>query len=122
MSQADWLQWQARHSAPTASQQPIVRIEIDGGGRLASDFLRERITQKPGEPLNREELEADLKRIYGLGYYEIVSYSTASSPDGTILTIRVQEKSWGRTTCPSALITKTISMAKPASILPLHCA
>jgi len=95
VSQADWLQWQVRHRAPEATQEPVARIEIEGGRRLASDFLRERIRQKPGERLNRDELEADLKRIYGLGYYEIVSYSTASSPEGTILTIRVQEKSWG---------------------------
>jgi len=93
--QGEWLRWQARHAAPEAGAEPVARIEIENSRRLASDFLKERIRQQPGKPLDIEQLEADLKRIYGLGYYEIVSYSTRSSPEGTILTVRVQEKSWG---------------------------
>ncbi len=95
MSRADWTIWRAQVGARASESEPIARIEIENSRRLASDFLTERIRQKPGEPLDTEKLEVDLKRIYGLGYYEIVSYSTSRSPEGTILTIRVQEKSWG---------------------------
>ncbi|PHQ25645.1 patatin [Marinobacter guineae] len=95
VSRADWNAWRARVGVRASESEPVARIEIEDSRRLASDFLKERIRQKPGEPLDTEKLEVDLKRIYGLGYYEIVSYSTSRSPEGTILTIRVQEKSWG---------------------------
>ena len=95
VSRKAWAAWRDSIAAQDAGAEIISRIEIEDSRRLARDFLKERIRQRTGEPLNTAQLEADLKRIYGLGYYEIVSYSTSSSPDGTVLTIRVQEKSWG---------------------------
>ncbi|MEQ9545772.1 MAG: patatin-like phospholipase family protein [Marinobacter sp.] len=73
----------------------IARIEVDHNSRLAGEFLRSRIRQDIGQPLDIGALEVDLKRIYGLGYYETVSYSLSPSNEGTVLTIKVQEKSWG---------------------------
>ncbi|WP_416240391.1 patatin-like phospholipase family protein [Marinobacter sp. F3R08] len=90
-----WAVWRGNLAARGASANIVSRIEIEDSRRLARDFLKERIRQQTGEPLDTRQLEADLKRIYGLGYYEIVSYSTSPSPTGTVLSIRVQEKSWG---------------------------
>ena len=90
-----WAEWRKNVSARETKARIVSRIEIEESRRLAGDFLKERIRQQVGEPLDKAALEADLNRIYGLGYYEIVSYSTTSSPEGTVLTIRVQEKSWG---------------------------
>lgn len=95
VSSEEWAAYQARLASGSGQAGPVVAIEIEQGRRLAPDFLRERIRQKTGRPLDVAQLEADLKRIYGLGYYETVSYSQAPAPGGTRLTIRVQEKSWG---------------------------
>lgn len=95
LSRKAWADWRDSVSAQDAGARIVSRIEIEDSRRLARDFLKERIRQRIGEPLDTARLEADLKRIYGLGYYEIVSYSTSSLPEGTVLTIRVQEKSWG---------------------------
>lgn len=100
VSSPAWAAWQntmaeSQRAASQDRERVVSRIEIEDGGRLAHDFLRQRIRQRTGQPLNTEQLEADLKRIYGLGYYEIVSYATSSSAKGTVLTIRAQEKSWG---------------------------
>ncbi|MBW7472253.1 patatin-like phospholipase family protein [Marinobacter sp. F4218] len=92
---ADWTDYKAQLSSRAYSSTPIARIRIEQGGSLAPEFLRERIQQETGKPLDVEVLEEDLKRIYGLGYYETVSYSLAPSPEGTVLTIEVREKSWG---------------------------
>lgn len=73
----------------------IARIEVDHDSRLAGEFLRSRIRQETGQPLDVDALEDDLKRIYGLGYYETVSYSLSPSSEGAVLTIQAQEKSWG---------------------------
>jgi len=90
-----WQAYRSRLAAATPSAGVVAGIEVKHKRRLGREFLRERIRQKIGEPLDVNALEADLKRIYGLGYYEIVSYSQTPSEDGTQLTIEVQEKSWG---------------------------
>ncbi|PSF12401.1 patatin [Marinobacter fuscus] len=91
-------QWQAYRNRLTAEHPQlgvIARIELRKGSRLAQKFLRERIRQKEGEPLDVAQLEADLKRLYGLGYYEAVSWSLHPEEAGTVLVIQVREKRWG---------------------------
>ena len=95
VSDSEWRDYRARLRAEKLAPGPVVRIEFRKGDRLASDFLRERIRQKEGEPLDVEQLEADLKRIYGLGYYETVSWSMRPSEAGPVLIIQAREKSWG---------------------------
>lgn len=95
VSRTDWTAYKARMASRAFRAGPIARIEIENTRRLARDFLRERIRQPVGEPLDVPALEEDLKRIYGLGYYETVSYSLSPSPDGTVLVIQPREKTWG---------------------------
>ncbi|MDX1551313.1 MAG: patatin-like phospholipase family protein [Marinobacter sp.] len=96
VSDEQWIQFRSRVKARSFSPGLITDIRVDDKSRLAGDFLRQRIHQKTGEPLDVDRLEQDLKRIYGLGYYETVSYSLAPSDSGgTDLVIRVREKSWG---------------------------
>ena len=95
VSRTEWTAYKARLASRSYSAGPVIRIDIEHKGKLDRDFLRERIHQKTGEPLDVAVLENDLKRIYGLGYYQTVSYFLTPSPEGTILTIRAQEKSWG---------------------------
>jgi len=91
-----WERFRSRLAQKSFSPGVVTGIRIDDQSRLAGDFLRQRIRQKTGEPLDVAALEEDLKRIYGLGYYETVSYSLVPSDDGgTDLVIRVREKSWG---------------------------
>lgn len=91
-----WQQFRERLDERSFSPGEIADIRIEDRSRLAGDFLRQRIRQRTGEPLDVAALEEDLKRIYGLGYYETVSYSLVPSGGGdTDLVIRVREKSWG---------------------------
>lgn len=95
VSNEAWQAYKSRLVSANLNAGLIARVEVEHDRRLGREFLRERIRQKAGEPLDVDALEADLKRIYGLGYYEIVAYSQSPSPNGTLLTIKVQEKSWG---------------------------
>ena len=95
VSEEQWVAYQSRRAAGSWVPGPVVRVEIAQGERLATDFLRERIRQQPGEVLDVPELEADLKRIYGLGYYESVGWSLVPTEEGPALVVRAREKSWG---------------------------
>ncbi|KPP99286.1 MAG: phospholipase [Marinobacter sp. HL-58] len=96
VGEEDWLHYRSRVQSKSSSPGLITGIRFDDRSRLAGNFLRQRIRQQSGEPLDVQALEEDLKRIYGLGYYETVSYALAPAEGGgTELVIRVREKSWG---------------------------
>jgi len=95
VSEQAWNEDRQKRNADQWQPGPVARIEFRQGNELASDFLRERIRQQPGETLDIEQLEADLKRIYGLGYYESVTWSLAPGKEGPVLIIQAREKSWG---------------------------
>lgn len=95
VSRLSWTAYKAGLSRRSYIGAPVNRIEIRGGDRLARAFIRGRISQQTGEPLDEKQLEEDLKRIYGLGYFETVTYTLSREAEGTALTIRLREKSWG---------------------------
>ncbi|MBZ2170324.1 patatin-like phospholipase family protein [Marinobacter sp. F4216] len=95
VSKRQWSEYQERRDSGSFRVGRVASINIIHGNALASKFIRERIRQQEGMPLQVGLLEEDLKRIYGLGYYETVSYSVSPSPDGNVLNILIQEKSWG---------------------------
>jgi len=95
VSRERWTRFRESMNESGLAPGHIARIEVDHNSRLAGEFLRSRIRQKTGQPLDVDALEDDLKRIYGLGYYETVSYSLSPSSEGTVLTIQALEKSWG---------------------------
>lgn len=90
-----WRQEMAMRTYRGFEPEVISDVIIRQDSRLADRFLRDRIRQQEGEPLNQQQLEGDLKRIYGLGYYENVSYSLSPGDHGSVLEILVREKSWG---------------------------
>ncbi|EON91158.1 serine protease [Marinobacter lipolyticus SM19] len=95
VSHERWTRFRESMNKSGLAPGHIARIEVDHNSRLAGEFLRSRIRQETGQPLDVDALEDDLKRIYGLGYYETVSYSLSPSSEGTVLTIQALEKSWG---------------------------
>lgn len=93
-----WADYQRERHHARFTPDLISDIRIDHDSRLSREFLRSRIRQEPGQPLDVEQLEDDLRRIYGLGYYETVTYSLTpgeNGEDGSVLVIEVQEKTWG---------------------------
>ncbi len=95
VDEMEWGHWQANRTLPGAERRKVSRIKISGDSELSPEFLRSRIRQPVGEPLDADTLEEDLKRIYGLGYYESASYSLRRDGDAALLDIHVRQKSWG---------------------------
>jgi NTE family protein len=70
-------------------------IEIRQEGILSNAVIAPFIRQKIGEPVNPVELQTDLARIYGLGYFEFVDYHVEKSTGGNTLVIEAPHRSWG---------------------------
>lgn len=75
---------------------PAIRfVRIENHSRLSDEVIRSQLNVKIGEPLETASLEADIGRIYGLDYFEKVSYEVVEEAGQTGLVVRATEKAWG---------------------------
>ena len=74
----------------------VDQIRVEGLQRTNPAVAEALIESKPGEPLTEDKLGADLRRIYGTGDYESISYRIVGGQTGPrALIIEPIEKSWG---------------------------
>jgi len=96
LSERDYAVWEGIRPAPDQPPQPVVDfVELNNHSRFGDDVLFSRISQRPGEPLNRQHLERDIAAIYGLDVFERVSYEVIERDGRTGLIIDALEKRWG---------------------------
>jgi NTE family protein len=90
--------WKLGHDATLPPLPFISAIEIDPVAGVDPRRISYLVKTKAGQVLDTKTLGSDLKRIYAMGIFEIVSYQII--PDGpgrNILRITATPKSWGPT-------------------------
>jgi NTE family protein len=99
--QVDAASYAAQTAARTAliaaaGDLRIAAIEVKGTERVNPEAVRGAMRTKPGDTFDAAELDTDMRRIYGSGDFERVSYFLTEQPGGIhVLTTDVGEKSWG---------------------------
>lgn len=73
----------------------VDQIRVEGLERTNPEVLRALVASKPGEPLSEENVGADLRRIYGRGDFESISYHLSGDTGPRAMVIEPREKSWG---------------------------
>lgn len=73
----------------------IDQISFTGNQRVPAEAIRRRILSRPGDILDLQRLQEDLRRIYEIGEFQLVDYRIRQGNNQTILDIEVKEKSWG---------------------------
>jgi NTE family protein len=89
--------WKNRHDATLPPVPYIDAVEIDPAPGIDARRIDRLVQTKPGRPLDTVVLGQDLKRIYALGVFEIVSYAIVREGDRHILRITATPKPWGPT-------------------------
>ncbi len=90
-----YAQWQGRWAPRSKEQSTVDSIEISGLKTVKPAAVERYLEQKTGEGLNVAQLNRNLLRAYGDGYYERVDYAVARQGDRNLLRITPVEKSWG---------------------------
>lgn len=86
----------ARVAEPPAAAAIVAEIRVSGTQRVSEEAVRAAMDTRVGQRFDPVVADADLKRIYGRGDFERVSYVLSQRPDGgTALIADVAEKSWG---------------------------
>jgi NTE family protein len=73
----------------------IDEIEIAGLKRVNPAMVERQLSIKPGEQLTTTNLNRDILRIYGDGFYQNVDYELLNVRDRDILRVLPVEKNWG---------------------------
>jgi outer membrane protein insertion porin family len=75
---------------PGAGQR-VAEIRVEGNRRIDADAIRSRIRTKVGEELRPAQVAADVREIFGLGFFRNVRVLAEDGPEGRILTFQVEE-------------------------------
>ena len=90
-----YAQFRATQTAKASSLGTVDEIRFEGLERTNAEVLRGLVETKPGEPLTEEKVSADLRRIYGRGDFESVSYRILGDIGPRVMVITPKEKLWG---------------------------
>ncbi len=86
--------WRNEKNNPPRDPVHIDQIVISPLQHQSPDYVAKHIQQKTDTTFNREQLEQDLIRVYGDGFYENVDYNIETRNKKNILNIDVQETTW----------------------------
>lgn len=89
--------WKTRHDETLPALPYVDQVVIDPVPGMDPRRLEYLVHTKPGRVLDTKTLGQDLKRIYAVGAFEIVSYSIQRDGTRNILRITPTLKSWGPT-------------------------
>lgn len=77
--------------AAAGPAERVADVQIRGNRRIEADAIRVRISSKPGEPYNPQQVAADVREVFGLGFFRNVKVLTEETKDGRVLTFEVEE-------------------------------
>jgi len=69
----------------------VARVEVRGNRRIESDAIASRIRTKAGDVLRPAQVAADVREVFGLGFFRNVQTLTEDTPDGVVLIFQVEE-------------------------------
>jgi len=96
LSEQDYAAWDAsRRREPPPSDRRIDEVRLPALQRVNPQFVAGALHARAGEPLDSQQLETDLRRLYANGDFERVSYGLLEEQGHRVLRIDAVEKSWG---------------------------
>jgi NTE family protein len=87
--------WRQRWAPRNQPLPTVDAIEIAGLQTVNTAAIERYLEQRPGQRLDVQQLNRNLLRAYGDGYYERVDYTLTRQGDKSLLRITPVEKTWG---------------------------
>ena len=85
----------ARQAAPaTVAALTVEAIKVEGTHFVSDAIVLQSMQTRVGEPLNRDTIDLDMRRIFGRGDFETVNYTMQEIDGKRTLVVLVKEKPW----------------------------
>lgn len=78
--------------ARISGRQVIARVELSGNRRIESTVIYNALRSAKGKIFSEEDLSADIRAIYRLGYFSDVRADVTDSADGKVITFLLDER------------------------------
>jgi len=75
VTEAEYARWRTRLERCVAGAPTLQFVEIDNRSRFSDAVIEELIDFEPGQSLDLEQLDENLRQIHGLGFIRTASYS-----------------------------------------------
>lgn len=82
VSEEEYLAWQRAQREPYSPPQTAAFVDVETSQSATSEFVRDRLTTKPDEPLDLKVLENDITGSFGRGTYESIAYHMDTDEHG----------------------------------------
>ncbi|HSQ09822.1 MAG TPA: patatin-like phospholipase family protein [Burkholderiaceae bacterium] len=83
----------SKQAAPTASAPVIVEaIKVEGTARVSPVVVLQSLRTQVGDPIERDRIDLDMRRVYGRGDFENVNYTVEEIDGKQTLVVLVKEK------------------------------
>ena len=73
------------------AEDKILEIRVKGNRRIEANAIKARVASKPGNPFNPAQIAADVREVYGLGFFRNVRVLTEDAAGGRVVTFEVEE-------------------------------
>ena len=95
MSDTEYEAFTAGRVAKRTLEPLIASIEISNDSGVDDALILAQLSQELNAPLNKEQLEADMRRIYGIGAFSTVDFNIQPMGEDAVLEIRTVENRTG---------------------------
>jgi NTE family protein len=96
VSPAEYAAWQRHRLGGTiAALPPVDEVRFGKLEHVNPDIARAVLQTQTGSPIDEQTLDRDMRRLYGTGDFEHVSYQLLEEPGKRILSVDAVEKAWG---------------------------
>jgi NTE family protein len=93
--EADYREFLKRHRSYRPDPFTVEFVDVVGCKKVNPELVRSRISIKPGDQLNLQNLQADLTRIYAMGDFEVVDFRIREEQGKRGIVVSAKEKPWG---------------------------
>ncbi|MFM4770074.1 patatin-like phospholipase family protein [Aeromonas veronii] len=95
LSETEYKNLIASRANPDFNEPIIDFIRIQSNTNSDDNIIASRLRQQVGKPLDRAILEQDIGAVYGLGFFQVVSYDVIEENGRNGLEVNARAKSWG---------------------------
>ncbi len=78
--------------ARVSGRQVVARVELSGNRRIENTVIYNTLKSAKGKLFSEEDLSADIRAVYRMGYFSDVKADVADSPDGKVITFLLDER------------------------------
>ena len=75
--------------------RPVDEVRFNPMARVNTETVKSSMHTRPGEPLDPDTLDRDMRHLYGSGDFEHVNYRIIEEAGRRVLNVDAVEKSWG---------------------------